>query len=67
MIRRDLCASAKQGKLCCDDLCHTGGETICGFDRDDYLDMLGEEEVCTCDKPQLRCPTHDSAFDDEEL
>ena len=42
-FRRDLCESAKRGKLCCDDLCHTGGETLCGFDLFDYQDMLDDE------------------------
>lgn len=42
--RRDLCDSAKRGKLCCDDLCHTGGETLCGFDLDDYRDICEEWE-----------------------
>lgn len=29
---RDLCESARRGKPCCDDLCHSGNETLCGFD-----------------------------------
>lgn len=40
--RRDLCDAAKRGKLCIDDLCHNGGETLCGFDPDLYADMLDE-------------------------
>jgi hypothetical protein len=37
--RRELCESAKRGHLCIDDLCHTGGETLCGFCQYDYDDV----------------------------
>jgi hypothetical protein len=59
-FRRDLCASAKQGKLCIDDLCHMGGETLCGFDLDDYHDMCGDDEDdCTCAATgEEGCPIH---------
>jgi hypothetical protein len=43
-VRRDLCESAKRGKLCIDDLCHGVGETLCGFDPDLYAEMLDEDE-----------------------
>lgn len=57
--RRPLCDSAKRGQLCIDDLCHTGGETLCGFDHDDYLDMLEEEATCTCDFDEIEnCAAH---------
>ena len=46
--RRELCESAKHGKLCIDDLCHTGGETLCGFCQYDY-DEVEDEDSCTCD------------------
>ena len=41
---RDLCESAKRGHLCIDDLCHTGGETLCGFRQFDYDDVANEPE-----------------------
>ena len=69
-FRRDLCESAKRGQLCIDDLCHGGGETLCGFDLQDYQDMLEEEEICTCDfdEPE-NCPAHypiDDGSDDDD-
>jgi len=48
-FRRDLCESAKKGMLCIDDLCRTGAETLCGFDLQEYQDLLEEDEICTCD------------------
>lgn len=42
-MTRDLCDAAKKGKLCIDDLCHNGGETLCGFDPDLYAEMLDED------------------------
>jgi hypothetical protein len=58
-FRRDLCDSAKQGKLCCDDLCRTGGETLCGFDLQNYRDMLDDDGECTCDATgEDGCPVH---------
>jgi len=58
-MRRDLCESAKQGKLCIDDLCHSGGETLCGFDAAEYEEMCGEDDICTCDFDEVEsCPVH---------
>jgi len=48
-MRHDLCESAKQGRLCIDDLCHNGGETLCGFDLFDYQDMLDLDEEKSAD------------------
>jgi hypothetical protein len=48
-MRRELCESAKRGHLCIDDLCHTGGETLCGFNQIEYDEMTDEEDDCTCD------------------
>jgi hypothetical protein len=42
MARRDLCESAKKGKLCIDDLCHGSDVTLCGFYLDEYEEMLDE-------------------------
>lgn len=42
-MRRELCEAAKRGHLCIDDLCHTGGETLCGFVQFDYDEMTAEE------------------------
>ena len=40
---RGLCESAKQGKLCCDDLCHGDPDnTLCGFDRSFYEEIAEE-------------------------
>ena len=41
--KRDLCESAKRGHLCIDDLCHTGGETLCGFCQYDYDEVSDED------------------------
>ena len=43
MSRRDLCDTAKKGRVCIDDLCRGVGETLCGFDPDLYDEMLGED------------------------
>lgn len=43
-VRRELCESAKRGHLCIDDLCHTGGETLCGFCQYEYDEVADEEE-----------------------
>lgn len=44
-MRRDLCESAKRGKLCCDDLCHGNpDDTLCGFDRSFYEEITEEYE-----------------------
>lgn len=51
-----LCESAKNGRLCIDDLCRTGGETLCGFDMDEYERMAPEDpNVCPgCWSPDCR-------------
>ena len=64
---RDLCSSAKQGKLCIDDLCHGGGETLCGFCPLEYEEMLDEEDDCTCDiDGQDACSVHYPIDDGED-
>jgi hypothetical protein len=69
-MRRPLCDSAKRGQLCIDDLCHTGGETLCGFDLQDYEDMVDEEDDCSCDATgEDGCPVHypiDDGDDDDD-
>ena len=70
-FRRELCDSAKQGRLCCDDLCHTGGETLCGFCLIVYQELLDEDEECTCDMDgdEDTCPAHyhiDDGSDEDE-
>jgi hypothetical protein len=40
----ELCEAAKRGRLCIDDLCHSGGMTLCGFALDDYRDICDEWE-----------------------
>ena len=40
---RDLCESAKKGRLCCDDLCRSNPDnTLCGFDQSEYEEMTRE-------------------------
>ena len=39
---RDLCAVAKLGKRCPDDLCHGADVTLCGFDDDLYHELTDE-------------------------
>ena len=41
-MSKQLCQSAKKGRLCCDDLCHGGGETLCGFDPDFHEELCSE-------------------------
>ena len=69
-MRRELCESAKRGHLCIDDLCHTGGETLCGFIQIEYDEMVDDESDCTCDMDgQDNCPVHypiDDGSDDED-
>lgn len=36
---RELCESAKRGKVCIDDICRGSSPTLCGFDQDDYDDV----------------------------
>ncbi len=43
-MNRELCESARKGKVCPDDLCHSNPDnTLCGFDQSFY------EEVTTRD------------------
>ena len=73
-MRTDFCESAKRGQLCIDDLCHSGGETLCGFCPLEYAEMLDEEDECTCDlsggdEERDNCPVHypiDDGSEDEE-
>jgi hypothetical protein len=53
-MRPDLCESAKHGHWCIDDLCHTGGETLCGFCQFDYDDVTEEPEY----PPENQEPTY---------
>ena len=46
--RRELCSSAKQGHLCIDDLCHTGGETLCGFIQYEWDEVSDENDPNDC-------------------
>jgi hypothetical protein len=40
---RDLCESAKRGKVCIDDLCRSNPDnTLCGFDQSEYELMTPE-------------------------
>jgi hypothetical protein len=57
-MKRALCESAKHGRLCCDDLCHNGGETLCGFDPVEYEEMTREVvgDIYDCGDPE----THDA-------
>jgi hypothetical protein len=61
-FRRDLCQSAKEGHLCIDDLCHTGGETLCGFDLFDYQDMLDLDEEKSADFDCMDCGMCDNCI-----
>ena len=69
-MKRELCESAKRGHLCIDDLCHTGGETLCGFSQIDYDEMADEEDDCTCDiDGQDNCAVHypiDDGIEDDD-
>ena len=39
----ELCASAKMGQLCMDDLCRSNPDnTLCGFDQGEYEEMTRE-------------------------
>jgi hypothetical protein len=44
MRRGDLCESAKQGKVCIDDICRGCDVTLCGFDKEAYEELLRECE-----------------------
>ena len=40
---RDLCESAKKGRVCCDDICRGNPDnTLCGFDQSEYEEMTLE-------------------------
>jgi hypothetical protein len=42
---RDLCESAKQGKVCIDDLCRSNPDnTLCGFDKSGYDELTRDYE-----------------------
>ena len=41
-VKRDLCESAKLGRVCIDDLCRGGDVTLCGFDKEAYEEMCRE-------------------------
>ena len=43
-MRRELCESAKKGRVCIDDLCRGADVTLCGFDKDAYDEMLREDD-----------------------
>jgi hypothetical protein len=53
---RDLCESAKRGKVCIDDLCRGSSPTLCGFDQDDYDDMVDDMAEPDHDDTVLFCP-----------
>ena len=39
-MRRDLCDSAKRGKVCIDDLCRSNPDnTLCGYDQSLYEEV----------------------------
>ena len=50
-VIRELCESAKRGNLCIDYLCHTGGETLCGFCQYDWDDATEPEYPSEDDDP----------------
>lgn len=41
---RELCESAKKGKVCPDDLCRGADVTLCGFDKELYEEITTEAE-----------------------
>ena len=47
---RSLCDSAKRGRVCMDDICRGSDITLCGFDKDFYDEMVGDDaddnDVC---------------------
>jgi hypothetical protein len=44
---RDLCESAKRGKVCIDDLCRSNPDnTLCGFDESEW-----DEITRDCEEP----------------
>lgn len=43
-MSRDLCESAKKGRVCCDDLCRGGGLTLCGFDKELHEELTRDDE-----------------------
>lgn len=40
----DYCESAKKGRWCPDDLCHSNNVTLCGFDKECYAEVCRDEE-----------------------
>ena len=54
---KKLCDDAIRGKICCDDLCHGGDETLCGFIPhllqemdEDYGEYEDDEFDCGMDR-----------------
>jgi hypothetical protein len=43
-MKRDLCAVAKLGRKCVDDLCRGADVTLCGFDQDFYDEIVNEAD-----------------------
>lgn len=42
---RDLCESAKKGKVCIDSICRGNPDfTLCGFDQSEYEEMTRDYE-----------------------
>ena len=49
--RRELCESAKKGKVCIDDLCRGNpDDTLCGFDESFYEELCQESEEADYDE-----------------
>jgi hypothetical protein len=47
---RDLCESAKKGKVCPDDLCRANPDnTLCGFDASEYEQLTREYDDDDCE------------------
>ncbi len=43
-MSRDLCESAKKGRLCIDDLCRGSDVSLCGFDLEAYQELVDEDD-----------------------
>lgn len=57
MMARDLCDSAKRGKVCIDSLCKSNPDnTLCGFDQSEYDEMTAE---------YFTAEAHEQPFDDD--
>lgn len=53
----DLCSSAKQGRVCIDDLCRSNPDnTLCGFDQSFYDELTSDydEDFTEPDESELR-------------